>query len=143
MYFAPMTDDLEYSGVVKELKAAFELFQSREFSALIVCAARSGVVPFVYVPVPEGAWPWGVFDNDPIVRDEGIRAPLVAFDLKGTFEEQFPPHLYNAEYLDRLEGQPVMNIPDRQGHVPSQAPAQTENNTGSKKELPPYLRLVK
>ena len=135
-------DDKHYSGLVREIKNTFERHsQDNEYKALFVWMDSWGYGPhFVAVPDKSGIWPWAMFDFDPLVQLEEVEKPVMAFDLKRSFEEQMPEHLYRIDTLECFFMTPLYHIPDRTGVIPAK---EQEEFRPKAQRCTDHLQLVK
>lgn len=135
-------DAHKYSALVNNIRHQFNRYHEEGYSAMFACTNPWGTPSMSYVPVPKGAWPWGILDSSIELRHDPMLTPIMAFDLKREFDAQMPEHMRQMDVFECLWINPLINIPDRKGVNPATERAAFEKRA-LKPERPSHLRLVK
>lgn len=128
------TDDKpQTSSLYKNLQSTFERFKERGDKTLFVFINAWGELNFHGVPPEKYDWA----EHDSAAQKRGGGFAIMAFDLRQSFEDQYPASKYgyfddgpiSREGLNYFSIKPLINIADRSGvSVPSTSERQAVHN---------------
>lgn len=112
-----MNTNEKYSPLTQRLHDAFE--HMKDNHSVMFVFWDNWFSDINIIGVKKGAYPWAAYDQAKQVSPDTCHKLLMAFDLKSSFDKQFPQHLASTlETLQYFSMKPLIWIPDRTGIVP-------------------------